>query len=299
MTDLSPRDPSRLLFGLAFYFCIQFDYISNFETVGRPNTIWPRANQVIVIGLNMNLKTSLLAALAFLLSMPLQLQAVQEDQSSRRETEIVKKVEAAGGRVYRISAADTSKEISFNLSSTPVTDDHLKDINSIGEVIWLNLAGTKITDEGLKHLEGMPLKKLHLERTAIGDSGIAHLQSFKELEYLNIYDTKVSNNGIKHLRKLKGLKKLYVWKSQINETGIERLRKALPQTEIVGALKLNPVVVEEPKKKEMKKKEPKKDDKAKEAKKKEKEAKAEKEKPKKKEAEKKQPEKDKAKGSAK
>lgn len=205
------------------------------------------------------MQSTIFAVLACLLSTPTFLMACQDDdKSSRRETAIIKKIEETGGRVYRISAADTSREISFNLSSNPITDDHLKEINSVGEVIWLNLAGTKITNEGLKLLKGMPLKKLHLERTAISDAGMEHLTSFKELEYLNIYDTQVSNKAIKHLKQLKSLKKLYVWKSKINEKGIARLQKQLPNAEVVGELKLEPVVVEEPKKKKMKKEEPKK-----------------------------------------
>lgn len=186
--------------------------------------------------------------------------AQDKDQSSRREIEAIKSVEATGGRVYRISAADNSREISFNLSSKPIGDEQLKDINSIGEVIWLNLAGTKITNEGLKHLTGMPLIKLHLERTKIGDDGLKHLKSLKDLEYLNLYDTKVTDAGIEHLKDLKKLKKLYVWKSEITEDGIMKLGKLLPDAEVVGALKLEPVVIEEPKKEEPKKEEAKKDE---------------------------------------
>jgi len=184
--------------------------------------------------------------------------AQDKDQSSRRETATIKAIETAGGRVYRISAVDTSREISFNLSSKPIGDEQIKDISAIGEVIWLNLAGTKITNDGLKHLSGMPLKKLHLERTQIGDDGLQHLKSFKDLEYLNLYDTKVTDAGIEHLKALKGLKKLYVWKSEITEDGINKLGELLPDAQVVGALKLEPVVIEEPKKEEPKKEEPKK-----------------------------------------
>lgn len=171
----------------------------------------------------------------------------EKEVSSRRETEAIKAVESAGGRVYRISVADMSREISFNLASKPIGDDHLKGLNGISNVIWVNLAGTKITDEGLQQLAGMPLKKLHLERTQIGDAGLAHLKSFKELEYLNLYDTKITNTGLEQLKALKGLKKLYVWKTAVTEDGMKSLRDALPDLEIVGELKLKPVVIEDTK----------------------------------------------------
>ena len=174
---------------------------------------------------------------------------VAQEQSSRRENEIAKAIEAAGGRVYRISAADTAREVSFALSDKPVSDEHLKDLGGLGEVIWLNLANTKITNDGLKHLKGLPLKKLHLEKTGIGDEGLKHVKGFKDLEYLNLYATKVSDAGLKHLVGLKNLKKLYVWQSKVTEDGMKTLNKTLPDLEIIGEVKLTPVVIEEPKKK--------------------------------------------------
>jgi len=173
-----------------------------------------------------------------------------KETSSRRESEAIKAVESAGGRVYRISAADTTREVSFNLVSVPVGDQQLKDVNVIGEVIWMNLAGTNVTNDGLKHLAGLPLKKLHLERTKIGDDGLKHLKSFKDLEYLNVYDTKVTDAGLEHLKELKNLRKLYVWKSSVTEAGMKKLNESLPELAIVGELKLEPVVIEEPKKEE-------------------------------------------------
>lgn len=160
----------------------------------------------------------------------------------------VKAIEAAGGRVSKISAADDSREISFALSDKAVGDSQLSGVNKVGSVIWLNLAGTKITDAGLANLKGMPLQKLHLEKTKIGDEGLKHLKGFKDLQYLNLYDTQVSDAGLEHLKSLKGLKKLYVWKSKVTEAGMKKLNESLPELKIIGELKLEPVVIEDPKK---------------------------------------------------
>lgn len=178
------------------------------------------------------------------------------EKSSRREAAAVESIETAGGKVYKISAADESREISCYLSSNPIRDEHLKDINAIREVIWVNLAGTEITDDGLKYLVGLPLKKLHLERTQVGDDGLKHLKSFKDLEYLNLYGSKVTDAGLAHLAGLKNLKKLYVWQTGVTEAGMEKLNESLPELKIIGEVKLIPVVVEEPEeeKKEMEKK---------------------------------------------
>ena len=174
------------------------------------------------------------------------------------ETLAIKQVEACGGRVMKISAADDSKEVSFYLSSKPIGDTQIANLNSIPKVIWLNLAGTDVTDAGLKQLAGLPLKKLHLERTKIGDEGLKHLKGATQLTYLNLYGTQVTDAGLKHIKSLPKLEKLYVWKSKVTDAGIAALQKDRTDLMVVGKLKLKPVVAEPPKKPEAKKPEAKK-----------------------------------------
>ena len=192
------------------------------------------------------------------------LRAFQDkDQSSRRESVAIEAVQSCGGRVQKISAADDSREVSFYLVGDKVKDSNLSQLNAIGNVIWLNLANTKITDDGLKHLAGIKLKKLHLEKTAIGDKGLAHLKEQTELEYLNLYATKVTDEGLVHLHGMKNLKRLYVWQSQVTPEGMKQLEEKIPGLEVVGECKL-PVIEKKPPKKEEEKKEEKDKDKEKE-----------------------------------
>jgi hypothetical protein len=184
--------------------------------------------------------------------------AQDESESSRREAEAIKSIEASGGRVFKISAADEQREVSFYLASKPIGDQQIQAINAVPNTIWVNLAATDITDEGLQQLAGMPIQKLHLEKTKIGDAGLKHLASLKDLHYLNLYGTKVTDEGLQHLAGLKNLRKLYLWKSAVTEKGIQQLQKSLPELTIVGELKLTPVVLEAPKKPEAKKPEAKK-----------------------------------------
>ncbi len=180
------------------------------------------------------------------------LQENEEGTSSRREEAAIKAVEEAGGRVYQISAADESREVSCYLASNPIEDQHLESIGAISKVIWLNLANTEISNDGLKSIAKLPLTKLHLEKTKIGDDGLQHLKSLKDLEYLNLYGTQVTDAGLDHLKELKKLKKLYVWQTGVTEAGMKKLNEALPELEIIGEVKLTPVVVEEPKAEEKK-----------------------------------------------
>ena len=159
----------------------------------------------------------------------------------------------------QISSADSTREVSFYLAGKKIEDQHLKDLGNVSDVIWLNLANTAVTDDGLKEIAGMKLQKLHLEKTGIGDSGLAHLKDMSDLEYLNLYGTTVTDAGLKHLEKLSKLKRLYVWQSKVTKEGMKSLEGKIPGLKVIGESKLP--VSPPPKKKE--------DAKAKEAKAKE------------------------------
>ena len=176
----------------------------------------------------------------------------EKEVSSRREAEVVKRIEAAGGRVMPISSADPTREISFYLAGEKIKDEQLKDIGAVSDVIWLNLANTGVTNEGLKQIAGMKLKKLHLEKTSIGDAGLAHLKEMGDLEYLNLYATSVTDEGLKNLAGLSKLKHVYVWQSKVTDAGMKSLEKQIPGLKVVGESKL-PVIkisMEEVKKRE-------------------------------------------------
>jgi len=176
--------------------------------------------------------------------------AQDKEESSRREMEVIRKIEAAGGRVMQISSADSTREVSFYLAGKKVEDQHLKDLGIVQNVIWLNLANTGVTNDGIKEIAGLKLQKLHLEKTGIGDAGLAHLKDMSDLEYLNLYGTAVTDEGLKQLAKLSKLKKLYVWQSKVTKEGMASLEKQIPGLKVIGESKLP---VAPPKKEEDKK----------------------------------------------
>ena len=182
----------------------------------------------------------------------------EAENSSRRtvlaEATAIEAVEKAGGKVYRISAADTTREVSFSLAGAPVGDEAMESLPAIGDVIWLNLAGSKVTATGLQNIEGMKLEKLHLERSTVDDAAMKVIKSQPELEYLNLYGTAVTDKGLAELSEMKKLKKLYVWQTKVTKDGIKQLQEKLPELEIVGECKLIPVVKATPEKKGGKKK---------------------------------------------
>ena len=90
------------------------------------------------------------------------------------------------------------------------------------------------------------LRRLHLERTGVGDVGLSHLKGLANLEYLNLYGTKVSDKGLAHLTGLKKLKRLYLWQSKVTEKGADKLRKALPDLNVNTGADLDTIVASGP-----------------------------------------------------
>lgn len=145
-------------------------------------------------------------------------------------------IEKLGGKIRRVGQ---ELEIEFHLCGRQLTDDGLKPVASLKNIVSLNLRDTRITNAGLKHLSGLStLRRLHLERTRVGDSGIAHLSGLTNLEYLNLYGTKITDAGLRHLTRLKKLKRLYVWQTRVTDAGIKRLKKALPGLKIIRGVDL-------------------------------------------------------------
>lgn len=155
------------------------------------------------------------------------------------EKEAIEQLEALGGRVTAIAANTDDREVSLYLAGEDVTDQHVALLKEIANIKWLNLASTSVTDQGLEDLAEIPLTRLHLEKTAVGDAGLIHLKDQKELVYLNLYGSKVTNKGLEHLSGLTNLRKLYVWQTSVDQTGIEWLQGKLPELEVIGEVKLD------------------------------------------------------------
>jgi len=95
--------------------------------------------------------------------------------------------------------------------------------------VTVNLANTGVTvhtfdiDALVKNL-----RRLHLEKTGVGDEGLASVKGLSELQYLNLYSTKVTDKGVAALGGLKKLKNVYLWQTAVTDGGAAELAKALP-----------------------------------------------------------------------
>jgi len=152
-------------------------------------------------------------------------------------------IKKLGGLILPWPGESGSWEVEFHLGGRELTDEGLRHVAALKNVVVLNLRDTRITSDGLVHLKGLSkLRRLHLERTQIDDAGIGQLAGLADLEYLNLYGTKITDKALDQLTGLKNLKQLYVWQTKVTEEGIEKLKKTLPGVKVVRGIDLSKVV---------------------------------------------------------
>ena len=123
---------------------------------------------------------------------------------SPAETKAIAKIKETGGQIMELAQNDPHLEVSFHLSGGKVTDEQLKPLTELKDVVHLNLRGTDVTDAGMQTVGKLTsLVRLHLERTKVTDAGLAQLKGLTNLEYLNLYGTSVTDAGLEQLAGLK------------------------------------------------------------------------------------------------
>ena len=144
--------------------------------------------------------------------------------------EVFTKIKRLGLKINSVS--EESPFLIVNLSDKEKLDrSELALLKNIGEnIVELNLANTNFSDHYSALFRAMPhLKKLQVQRTAIGKDAIDQLGKMKYLSSLNIYDTKLTDAVIKTLKDIPSLKSLYCWQTKMSEQGILDLQTAMPK----------------------------------------------------------------------
>jgi len=70
------------------------------------------------------------------------------------------------------------------------------------------------------------LIRLHLERTAVTDAGLASVADLPSLEYLNLYGTPVTDAGVERLGQMPRLKQLYLRQTEATTNGANAFLEA-------------------------------------------------------------------------
>ncbi len=152
-----------------------------------------------------------------------------QTKPTEAEAKAIEALEKAGGSVRPTAQNDDRLEVDFHLAGSSITNESVKPVSQLANVIDLHLGGTGIDDGALASIAGLAaLTRLHLEKTGVTDKGLSQLKKLANLEYLNLYGTAVSDTGLKQLAGLTKLKNLYLWQTKVTEDGVKALRAALP-----------------------------------------------------------------------
>jgi serine/threonine protein kinase len=116
----------------------------------------------------------------------------------------------------------------LDLSETVVTDELLKDVGRMPNLVWLKLASTGISDRGIKNLEPLRgrLERLDIDAckkvTDIGFQSILHNQP--NLEYLHIGDTSITPASVRQVRNLTNVISLWVPSLKLRDDDVDAFR---------------------------------------------------------------------------
>ncbi len=121
----------------------------------------------------------------------------------------------------------------LDLRATRVTDEGLAYLRGLDRLTVLYLGGTGVTDDGLAHLaEISSLVELHLNATHVTDRGLAHLADLTNLTHVYLNGTKITDEGLQPLARLTRLRRLALDDTPVTQAGAQRLQRALPGCEI-------------------------------------------------------------------
>jgi uncharacterized membrane protein/mono/diheme cytochrome c family protein len=101
------------------------------------------------------------------------------------------------------------------------------------QVVWLKMDYTSITNNELKRISGMEqLIRLHLNNTKITDAGLTQLKKLNKLRVLSLVGTAVTLKGLLQLKGLKSLKNIFLYQSKVTEKDLVQLKAAFPKVNI-------------------------------------------------------------------
>lgn len=105
-----------------------------------------------------------------------------------------------------------------------ITDQDLRRLSDLKNLLVLNVMGTSVTDAGLKELAALTtLQSLNVAVTTINGSGFQHLSKLGKLEVLLCGGAPISDASLVHLKKLPGLKLLGLIDTRVTDAGMPTL----------------------------------------------------------------------------
>jgi internalin A len=138
------------------------------------------------------------------------------------EADIVRSIEAQGGRVVRDQAG---RVVDISLARTWATDADIERIAGLESLKRLDLSLTYVSDRGAERLKALDqLEELNLFAAEfITDAALAFLRGNRQLKTLNLRGTDVTDTSLAYVAELSQLKSLDISFTQITDVGLEHL----------------------------------------------------------------------------
>lgn len=146
------------------------------------------------------------------------------------EERVIRYLEMVGGRYGRSDFVPGNPITHIYLANSRMTDAGVKEI-VLPTLRLIDFGQTPLTDDGLRQLNSLP-KLIHLEISSpqVTDAGLGALAGLKALEFLDLRGcTQVTDAGLTHLAGLTELTTVVVKDTKVTDAGVELLRKALPK----------------------------------------------------------------------
>lgn len=97
-------------------------------------------------------------------------------------------------------------------------------------IVEADLSRTGVTDGGMSTVATwLGLRRLRLDHTSIGDSGVRALEGLYELASLNLFNTQITNASVDPMLAMPALAALFVGETTLDEDALGRLASLLPE----------------------------------------------------------------------
>lgn len=132
--------------------------------------------------------------------------------------ELLQKITESGFDVNEIAEGVHYLDIKVT-NGKKITNENLKVLTAASKhIVWLDLNDSGITNEGLREISKLQnLIRLRVDRNELTDEGIAFLTALKNLEYLNLSYTGITRKSLKRLNELPRLEHIYYWKALVSQ----------------------------------------------------------------------------------
>lgn len=158
---------------------------------------------------------------------------VPDVEVSFPKSEHLEALQTAG--VVVLPVGQNTPFLSLNFVNVPETTPAiLRAMEPVADnIIWLKLSGTALNDSVLPIISTFKnLTKLHLDHTAADDASLVFLQKMERLVFLNLVGTKITAQGVATLGGLPNLRQLYLYQSGVKSEDLPSLQAKFPRVQI-------------------------------------------------------------------